>query len=199
MIWKTSAVAQLREKEGKMLFHQKRESESRSTAVESEGWVMRRLEIQCHCVGIASCDPFPLASQQHSRKMSSCLPRVVVVPVFIPRDITAIKPLVHKTFPNTHIYYLHERQRAIIRRKSIQVTKVSVIRWNIPRRQTLSPQPLSSQPAHYRHSHVSHLPGKWILRSSDWLSLKEILASQNTWIYKAPMNPKHLLQTRSLP
>lgn len=86
-----------------------------------------------------------------------------------------------------------------MRRESIQVTKVFVTRWNIPRRQTLSPQPLSSQPAPYRHGHVSHLTEKWILGSSGWLSLWEILAAPNTWIYRAPTKPKHLLQTSSLP
>lgn len=97
--------------------------------------------------------------------MSSCLPCVVVVPVFIPWDTRAIKSLEHKSSPNTHIYHTHERERAVIRKESIQVTKLCVTRCNTPRRQTLSPQSLSSQPAPYRHGHVSHLTAKWILWS----------------------------------
>lgn len=95
-----------------MVFQQERESESWSAAVEGDSGVMRRLEIQCHCLGTASCDCSPLALLQHSRKIS-CLPCVLFVPVFIPWNTRAIKSLVHKRSPNTHIYHLQGKERAI--------------------------------------------------------------------------------------
>lgn len=146
--------------------------------------------------------------------MSSCLPCVVVVPVFIPWDTRATKSLEHKSSPNTHIYHTHERERAVIRKESIQVTKLSVTRCNTPRRQTLSPQSLSSQPAPYRHGHVSHLTGKWILWSPIYHLVKlwppktpeftEPLSTQNTsykpgpsqrqfWALSSTLLPRHAL------
>lgn len=146
--------------------------------------------------------------------MSSCLPCVVVVPVFIPWDTRATKSLEHKSSPNTHTYHTHERERAVIRKESIQVTKLSVTRCNTPRRQTLSPQSLPSQPAPYRHGHVSHLTAKWILWSPIYHLVKlwppktpeftEPLSTQNTsykpgptqrqlWALSSTLLPRHAL------
>lgn len=210
VMWKAVAVAQPREKEGKMLFSGE---EGRRELEQSCGrWAWRDREVgkpvwqHGHCLlrlfPRLSCN---MAGSVLLLAIQSRDARLLVVPVFIPWDTRARKALVQKSSPHTHIFHTHEGERTVVRKEPIQAS-----------RKTLCPGaifpgdkcfPIGHCPPNQLLAGMATYP---ISRGTGSFGLLPGCPLANLRPPKAPeftapppqvlaINPKHFLQTTSIP